>query len=243
MARRLLLPTLLAVLLLAVATNPSEAKKKPRPPIKTIGLISIVDDKIHVERLGFFVFQRDDNLTDVSAWKLNEMVLAQLEAALKDRYQLRPVTYDRAKMKPDLGVFFSLPSPKENVRDHAKPADGQPLDAYLVVWPRRLPEVFTGKEMEGLGIFRQSGEGIYAALGMTLVDGRTFKEIDYCYLEGLMPGSRRSTSPFRVTKGVWAETYEKMTPEQKELLEVGLKDLISDGLTYCLADLKLVPEK
>jgi hypothetical protein len=36
-------------------------------------------------------------------------------------------------------------------------------------------------------------------------------------------------------------SFEALTPEQKQALEQRLKQMVSDGLTHCLRDLKLMP--
>ena len=39
---------------------------------------------------------------------------------------------------------------------------------------------------------------------------------------------------------LYAESCDPMTPEQKQKLEQGLKAMVSEGLAYCLRDLKLL---
>lgn len=75
----------------------------------------------------------------------------------------------------------------------------------------------------------------YASLGVTLVDGRTFEEIDDCWLSA--PGD--DIDRMRERADLKAESFEAMTPEQKQAFEQGLKDFVHDGLAYCLNDLKL----
>ena len=90
-----------------------------------------------------------------------------------------------------------------------------------------------------MGLLTRGGRAsIYAALAVTLVDGRTFKEIDFCFPR-IKDGDIDNMRAREDLEDV--ESFDALTPEQKRGLQQGLKDLVRDSLAYCLRDLKLTP--
>lgn len=234
-ARRL--AALLGALLIA-----NVASAKDLPPISTVGVVSDVGDKVHFRHIGFTAFTNANVVIDVPDWKVDAYVAGVIEAALKDRYKLSAVDFPRGGIAPDLSPsLFSSPSPEDNMRAKAKPANGQPIDAYIVVWPRRNEVYPTNQQVEGIGILTQGERArLFTALVVTLLDGRTFEEIDKCWAR-VRPVSmwEPDGSYMNEANDLFAENYESMTPEQKQKLEQGLKSMISDGLAYCMRDLEL----
>ncbi|MCE9524009.1 MAG: hypothetical protein K8S25_16450 [Alphaproteobacteria bacterium] len=233
---RLLVSLALAV---ALVMGARAAIARDLPPIKTVGVIADVGNKISWKHIGFMVFSNEQSELEFADWQVDAALTAELEAALKGRYELGAVTFTQGTIKPDVEKFFwHLPTPKENVRDHARPADGQPLDAYLVAWPWRSEIYGTNQAVSGLGIVTRGGVAfLHAAIALTLVDGRTFEDIDSCYLR--TPDVDLNHMLLR--RDLNAESYEAMTVEQKQAFEQGLKDFVREGLAYCLKDLKLTP--
>jgi hypothetical protein len=220
----------------------NSAPAKDLPPIKTVGIVSDVGDKMHFQHIGFMVFSNAHTAIDVPDWKTDAYITGLIEAALKDRYTLSVVDFSRGAIAPDLEPsLFSSPSPEDNVRANAKPANGQPIDAYVVVWPRRNEVYPTNQQVEGIGILTQGERArLFSALVVTLIDGHTFKEIDDCWAR-VRPTSfgEPDGSYMNQANDLYAESYDAMTADQKQKLEQGLKAMISDGIAYCLRDLKL----
>jgi hypothetical protein len=218
------------------------ASAKELPPIKTIGIISDVGDTIRLQHIGFMVFSNSLDEHAWPEWQIDKEIAADLAVALKDRFDLRGVTFAPGSIRPELqGLFWNGPSPKKNVRDHASPTDGQPVDAYLVVWPMRRDLAYpSNQQVEGLGLLTGSRDALlFASIAVTLVDGRSFDEIDECWLKAPVPG--HDTSNFLRLDNVLAgvETFDAMTPEQRKAFETDMKSFVREGLSYCLGDLKL----
>ena len=209
------------------------------PPIKTVGIIADAGNKISWKHIGFMAFSNEQNYLEFSGWQVDETLKAELESALKASYSLRPVTFTKGTIRPDIEKFsWHLPSPKENVREHATLSDGQPLDAYLVVSPWKSEIFGTNQAVSGLGIVTKgNGTYLHAALELSLVDGHTFEDIDSCRLE--TPDV--DINHMLTREDLDAESYDAMTSEQKQAFEKGLKDFVHDGLAYCLKEMKLVP--
>lgn len=228
----------LAALALMLATGVANARDLP--PIKTIGIIADIGDTVTLKHVGFMVFSNAETAAEFPDWKIGAFIAGDIEAALKSRYEFRAVAFAKGSVAPDLDAsFWKAPSPEENVRANAKPADGVPLDAYLVVWPGRSEIFQTNQRISGLGLYtRGNTAGIYAALQITLIDGRTFEKLDRCTVrtpDGDI-NNMRAREDFEDI-----ESFDAMTPAQKQALEQGLKSLVHDGLAFCLKDMKLTP--
>ncbi len=228
---------------LAVALFTGSPTAEDLPPIKTVGIVSDVGDKMHFQHIGFMVFSNAHAAIDVPDWKTDAYIAGLIEGALKERYTLSAVDFPRGGIAPDLEPsLFSNPSPEDTMRANAKPANGQPIDAYVVVWPRRAQVYPTNQQVEGIGILTQGERArLFSALGVTLIDGRTFKEIDDCWAR-VRPRSFGDPDGTYMNEAndLYAENYDAMTAEQKQKLEQGLKAMINDGIAYCLRDLKLL---
>jgi hypothetical protein len=228
-----------AVLALGLAAGVAVARDLP--PIKTIGIVSDVGDKVTYKHIGFMVFSNAEAETAFPDWQIDAFITGEVQAALKDRFEIRGVTFAKGSIAPSLEPkLFGDPSPEDTLPANAKPADGAPIDAYLVVWPISHDVYPTNQYVHGLGLLTQGSRALlYAKLAFTLVDGHTFKEIDDCWLK--VPGKSTDDNEMRLREDLKVESFDQMTPEQKQGFEQGMKGLIHDGLTYCLHDLKLTP--
>lgn len=229
---------------IALALAANGALARDLPPIKTVGVVSDVGDKIRIQHIGFMVFSNKLTIVDVPEWAIDAHVTTAIQTALKERYALRAVDFPRGGIAPELGgvALFGGPSPENNMREKAKPANGEPIDAYVVVWPFRRSVYPTNQQVEGIGLLTQRSRArMYTALMVTLLDGKTFDEIDACGVK-VRPTSfgEPDASYMNEANELFAESYEAMTPEQKQKLEQGLKTMVNEGVAYCLRDLKLL---
>lgn len=218
---------------------------KDLPPIKSVGIVSDVGDKVHFQRIGFTAFTNSRVAIDVPDWKIDVFITAETEAALKDRYTLAEVAYPRGAIAPDVEEvrFFSAPSPEDNMRANAKPKNGQPIDAYVVVWPLASEVYPTNQRVTGTGILVQGERArVFTAFAVSLLDGNTFKKIDDCRARVRPHEFFGDPDGTYMTEAndLYAESFEVMTPEQKQKLEQGIKTMLRDGIAYCMRDLKLV---
>lgn len=229
---------------LSLASAANDAWARDLPPIKTVGVVSDVGDKIRLQHIGVMVFGNELTVIDVPEWAIDAHVTSTIEAALKERYERRAVDFPRGGIAPDLGglALFGGPSPEDNMREKAKPADGQPIDAYVVVWPFRRGVYPTNQFVEGIGLLTQRSRArMYVALMVTLLDGKTFDEIDACAVK-VRPASfgEPDASYMNEANDLFTESYEALTAEQRQKLEQRLKAMLNDGVAYCLRDLKLL---
>jgi len=220
------------------------ATAKDLPPIKTVGVVSDVGDKIRFQHIGFMAFSNSRTDIDVSDWKIDAYISNIVETTLKERYTLGAVNFPRGGIAPDLSPsLFHNPSPEKNMRANATPAHGQPLDAYVVVWPLAHEVYPTNQRVDGLGILTQGGRTrLFSAIAVSLLDGRTFETIDNCWARANPKeffGDPDGTYMTEV-KDLDVGSYDAMTPEQKQKMQQELMRMLNDGLAYCMRDLKLM---
>ncbi|MBP6010968.1 MAG: hypothetical protein KBA31_01970 [Alphaproteobacteria bacterium] len=231
----------IAALLCAVTLMPAQAAD--RAPIKTIGIVSDVGDKVHHKHIGFMVFSNKEAALDVPDWAIDAHITTALSDGLRERYELKPVEFPRGTIAPVLDDPFDAPDPEDTMRANAKPTGGASVDAYVVAWPTLSDVYGTNQNVQGIGLLTQGGRAmLYLAVRVTLLDGSTFKEIDSC---SARMRDRSFWNPEKSTMNEVpdfedVESLDALTPEQKQTMQAGLKQMLTDGMTYCLRDLKLV---
>ncbi len=236
------LARLVAAVVLIVAP-PAAVFAADRPPIKTIGVVSDVGDKVALQHIGFMVFSNSLSVQDVPDWAIDAHIGTVLSEGLRSRYELRAVDFPRGEIAPELGGFLNDPSPDDNMRAKARSKDGQPIDAYVVVWPGRSEIYPTNQMVEGVGLLTRGNTArFYMSLRVSLLDGTTFEEIDTC-LARVRDVSFWNPDMHFMNEAPDGfddiETFDAMTPEQKQTMQTTLKQMLTDGMNYCLRDLKL----
>lgn len=237
---RVLIAILLAPVMSALASD------EPRPPIKTIGIVSDLGDKVAVQHIGFMAFSNSRVVQDVPDWAIDAHVTSALSDALKASYDLKAVNFPRGGIAPELGRMWHSPSPDDNMRSNSKPADGQPIDAYVVAWPFRLEVYPTNQTIEGIGLLTQGPTSrLYISVMVSLVDGHTYKAIDQCVAR-VKERSFWNPDEHFMTKiegydDMTSFDFDAMTPEQQQTVQAGLKQMLTLGMANCASDLKLVP--
>jgi hypothetical protein len=239
----------LVALLVASAIGAGKAADK-RPLIRTIGIVADWSDYVYYIHRGF-AFSNREQRGSIPEWEMDRFLSGELEVALKQHYELRPIAFAKGSIAPDPEkmLFWSLPSPKDSLRAQAKPANGEAVDAFIVIWPFIWEWVEMDAYLVGPGLFTRSGSmfpgkngaWVYATGVISLVDGRTFEDIDECPLDGEAPalattrGFTRRADDLKDVGGL-----EELTPEQMQKLETGIKALMREEITHCLRELRLV---
>ncbi len=238
----------LVALLVALAAGAATAADE-RPPIRTIGIVADWSDYVYYIHTGFA--SKREQRSSIPQWQMDKYLAGEFETALKQKYELRPVTFAKGSIapNPEEMLMWSLPSPKESLRKHAKPANGEPVDAYVVIWPFIWEWTAMDTHVVGPGLLTSSGSmfpgrngaWVYATGVISVVDGRTFEDVDECPLDS-------DSAAFATTKGfarraddLNVDGLEKLTPEQGQKMEAAIKALMRDEIAYCLRKLKLLP--
>src|ERR1043166_3274550 len=171
----------LLLLCVGVAARGSAAPGGPAAP--KIGIVSAIGDKLHLRKVGITVFGNESTEMAIDSWRLDDLIIGKVRAALSGRFDVRAVTYQRAPfaaLGEDKEIFFRERRP-ELVRTGVSPHG---LDDYLVITKSRWPYANSNQELLGLGVV-ESGSTLfgtrvhaYANYALGMVDGRSFTVSD-----------------------------------------------------------------
>ena len=221
--------------------------------VKTIGVISALGDTLYNVQTGVTAFDNDASTTAVADWTLDEFLIAETAALLAGRFAIKPVAYNRADFTPEPSEWRGHSELDVEVKIAlARPADGGPIDAYVVVHNIVNGDMFglTNQRFYAAGLHHRDGmfdvdlDGIFISAMLTLVDARTGKEIDRSVF--LIPGGEslfiKVTPAHRVLKDLWGENFA-MTPEQREKAHAEFKSLIQEALATSLRRVDMLPKQ
>ncbi|MEQ1753466.1 MAG: hypothetical protein ABL973_04975 [Micropepsaceae bacterium] len=213
-----------------------------KPPIKTIAVISDLGDQFTVKHVGFMVFSNSEGRIDVSDWKTDDYVNSLIAKALTPTFELKGVSFEKGSIASDKqGTFFTRKDTGDLVRDNAKPTNGQPVDAYLVVAPFGHDVGLTNQIVQGLGFLTWgSSADIYSAIGFYLIDGNSFSRIDFCHPEAPDDEQGRERDMWKHPEFA-VEKANDVSPEMMPKLESATKHALEQGIAFCLRDMKLIP--
>ena len=250
-------------LLLTLAACASNSYVAPvaadrKATIKTIGVASIVGDKMYFTRIGITIFDTERTSGDTSAWGIDEGVTQALTARLKDRYSIVPIAIDRTAA---INFEANKGMAAQEVVYNAITPPATPVDAYLVLVPTESRDFISNSRftLDGLGIFRSPGFGIqvYAACDLYLIDAKTkaligggqlgfaidnVSAVDFLKPYNLGAAMRGAELAHRRVedKLAQAKDWPAFTPEQLDKVKAGIMSLLNDSLDYPLKGIGLV---
>jgi hypothetical protein len=227
-------------LLLLLATLGAGVAAPPKPSgLPKLGIVSAIGDTFYARKFGMFGFN-DFKEMPISAWGIDGMMTAKLRAALSPRFDVRPVTFNRAVFAafPDRSGFLAQYFRPELVRTAVSP---QGLDAYLVVvksersyGPRNSYGV-SNQLVHGLGSAAGNTDVdpivfVHAYYSIFLVDGHDFQTKNQAASE--IPGPHKyfwapdfMSSPSRqVDASLWPKSLDAAANQQLKSVVVELID-------------------
>jgi len=166
------------------ATTKPKATAKPAEPATAgpcgVGVIAGTGDIFVVQKIGLTVFGNDYAEVPVS-WGLDDLVFARVRAAAGNT-PVRRITYAKGALDsyyhPKSGLFRNRREELSNLIRQV--AGNAGCERYLVVMRSEGQLDGTNQSLSGVGIFRR-GVGlisyayVFAYIGVTWVDGRTFE--------------------------------------------------------------------
>lgn len=240
---------LASVILLALGGSANawfENRSQRLQSIKTVGIISAIGDQFSLVRAGLTVPDNSPRHFPIGSWGLDDLITRQATVAISGRFQVQPVTYDRAAFATTresgiAPVKLVRGDPfKTLVRESVTP---QGLDAYIVITKARANIGSGGQKLEGVGLatygtLLESYSQIHALYEIRLIDGKTFDVIQKLPAPPLddagdirLPGpSRRIDAGFALGSG----------DVRDENLHKAIVDLIVRSLPITLSDMQLV---
>jgi hypothetical protein len=178
-----------AIILLALCGGAGaifETRDAKLQGVKTVGIISALGDQFTVAKAGLASPDSGGRSLPIPSWRLDDLFVQQATAALSARFQVQPVTYDRAafaaiKESPIKPVELVSGDPiKKLVETGVTP---QGLDAYIVITRARANFGGGIRKIEGVGLvtyatMMESYSFVYALYEIRVIDGKTFDVIE-----------------------------------------------------------------
>jgi hypothetical protein len=214
--------------------------------VKTVGIISAVGDEMSFARMGLTGPNNGSQRFPIGSWGLDDLIVQQATAALSGRFQVQPVSYQRAafaaiKDSPVAPVNLMRGDPfKKLVQTEVSP---QGLDAYIVITKAKSNFGGGARKVEGIGFISYgtllvSYSQIHALYEIRVFDGKTFDVIekmaapplDNAGTVGLAGPSRLVDESFSPGAG---------DPARNENLHGAITDLIARSLSSTLSDMHL----
>jgi hypothetical protein len=197
---------------------------------------------------------------DISDWKMDDFIVAEAASALKSKYQIVPFEWDPTSVPQDDSFGMWHPKDQEAVVDIVRRQPGfaktRDIDAYILILPYEGDITRFSRPTWGLGIARsfyiKSNDDaptifdeymVHALYDVAVVDGRTMS-----FVTG-EPARNRNLFEHRfygfparlATEAYWADSFQALSPAQKETIQAAFKDLIKTSLPTMLKELDLVP--
>src|SRR5258706_2905540 len=238
-----------AMVVLAVsigACGMFETRETKLQTIKRVGIISAVDDEITVARAGLTGLDTSSQSFPIGSWGLDDLIVQQATAALSGRFQVQPVSYQRAafaaiKDSPVAPVNLIRSDPfKKLVQTEVSP---QGLDAYIVITKTKSNFGGGGRKVEGIGFITYgtllaSYNQIHVLYEIRVFDGKTF---DVIAQRAAPPLDNVETIRLAGPSRIIDENFSlgSGNPAQNEKLHGAITDLIARSLSSTLSDMHL----
>ena len=215
--------------------------------VKTVGIISAVGGELSFATAGLTGLNGNASQSfPIAAWGLDDLIVQQATTALNGRFQVQPVSYNRAafaavKDSPVTPVNLVRGDPfKKLVQTEVSP---QGLDAYIVITKAKSNFGRGAGKIEGIGFVTYrtvlaSYNQIHALYEIRVFDGKTFDVIEKRSAPALddaveirLPGPTRQVD----------DSYSPGSgePVRNENLHRAVTDLIVRSLSTTLSDMHL----
>jgi len=222
---------LFLLLLLGACTALVVGSPQKRASIRTVGIVSAFADTFDVQKIGMMVFGNDLKTIPISSWGIDDLAAGKVRALLSKRYDVRPVTYQRATIASAKSGRYGI---GEAIRPNVSPLG---LDAYVVLVGAGTPYGNTNQSLYGLGIVEHAGFQyfLFALYEIVLVDGNDFSFLGLSIAS--FPNALRGKPVQKVDQSLWPTSLDAASnPRLKE----GVIDLIDQTLPSTLQQLQLV---
>jgi hypothetical protein len=237
------------VVLVAVSVSACamfETRETKLQAVKTVGIIAAVGDEMSFAKAGLSGLDNRSQSFPIGSWGLDDLIVQQATAALSGRFQVQPVSYQRAafaaiKDSPVAPVNLIRSDPfKKLVQTEVSP---QGLDAYIVITKTKSNFGGGGRKVEGIGFITYgtllaSYNQIHALYEIRVFDGKTFDVIEK---RAAPPLDNVETIRLAGPSRIIDENFSLGTgnPAQNEKLHGAITDLIARSLSSTLRDMQL----
>lgn len=192
----------------AVKKSAPKAKPAAKPTAAVesgpcrLGVISAIGDRYSVQKIGFMVFQNQENEVPID-WGLDELVFARVRAATGADPTVRMISYPKGAFEPfyhPKSLFIRDPGERlpEIVRSITPKAN---CERYLVATTYKAELPGTHVVLNGIGTYYQGLPHLFANISITLIDGRTYEQIKRPFANF----GASLAAGLKAGLGVWAE--------------------------------------
>jgi hypothetical protein len=238
-----------ALLLLLMLGACAALDASPTAPvaIKTVGVVSAVGDEFTLTRAGLTGLDNRVQSFSIEPWGLDELITSRAEAMLRQRFQVQPITYQRAafasREKASAITVVNLLR-EDPLKKLVREVTPQGLDAYVVIAKAKSTYGSTGRDVAGIGMIDHSAVfgsyiQIHALYVVLVIDGHDFKVIEKRQAPPLNNAEiLRLTGPSRIVD-------ESLLPAANDLarndrLKAAITNLIETSLPTTLQQLRFV---
>jgi hypothetical protein len=213
--------------------------------IHTIAVISRVGDTFNFKEVGGTVFSNSDKSIQVPDWGIDDKIASLATEVLSSRFTVLSV---RPSASSPVGMSGLSATPDVMMLIHSLPPETK-ADAYVVIgqWTRQIPT--TNQSLSGLGLYRQGkifgghNDWLHADYAVSVIDGKTLKQIDYGTARMNDGGYWNSLPAFVPTdEANWADTPDTLSDSQKQAIKTQLFQLLEKSLPHALVSANLVPK-
>jgi hypothetical protein len=230
----------------APASKPAPNAAKKSAPAKpdgrrTIGVVSEIGDSFSIRKLGYTVFENEENMVPVDNWGLDALVAAKAGAILRERFNVIPIKLSKEGRAALAAKPSALSGALFGGRDEyicnvlRKETPGQSFNYFLHVTKGRSFFRLTNQEFKGLGIVQllDFRTYVHALILLVVRDGANCKNLHDDAPktnDGLL--SRKMYGPHREVDRSWfpapssAVQNTRLRDATRELVEQGLEQSV-----------------
>jgi len=237
---------------LGIELPPPDARKivaipqadDPFPNIKTVAVVSTIGDQFEFRHLGFSIFSNSDQKISIADWNLDDEIEAFARKALKDRFTVKDISFDRAALRG-----ASLVDAQHHYNPSFPGLSASPdVDAFIVFVKHPIELLSAGAatyEGAGVGMWNHGSwvdaeavNQIYAHYAVVLIDAHTLKPLATAI--GTASPKYAAPRPRKdVDKSLWTDKALSIPPNQREEVHRALIDLLPDGVEETLLRMDL----
>jgi len=240
------LATVIVVAVSAGACAMFETRETKLQAVKTVGILSAVGGEMSFAKAGLTGLNSRSQSFPIPSWGLDDLIVQQVAAALSGRFQVQPVSYQRAAFaaiedSPVAPVNVVRGDPfKKLVQTEVSP---QGLDAYIVITKAKSNFGGGARKVEGIGFITfgtllASSDHIHALYEIRVIDGKTFDIIEKM---AAPPLDKAATISIAGPSRTIDESFAASTgnPADNDKLHAAIADLVARSLSTTLSDMHL----
>jgi hypothetical protein len=226
---------ILAFALASASSIPGQAATPKGDGGTCVGVISAIGDALTLTKMGFTVFNNEQNKVSIEPWRIDDVVFGKITAALGKRVTLKRVSFPTgsfALLEQDHNPFYN---PVEDIGAILrKITSSTKCSQYLVVVKTSLVLQDSHQRIDGLGIERVGKYFLHALFTVHLYDGQNFSS-----LAQYKPSIGRNflgvnMMPMREVDETWWPVIDVV---QNSKLRDGIRALVEQGMDGALQQL------